>query len=98
MEHRVLATRFGIDVRVAILAYRSWLKWLLGSPEAGLADVEHALTDARENNQSGTLMYALANTVFALGMCGRYEKAVAHLDELASFATEQNFIRGRVLE
>ena len=35
-EHRPLATRFGEDVRVAILAYRSWALWLLGYPEAAL--------------------------------------------------------------
>ena len=98
MEHRVLAVRFGMDVRVAILAYRSWLKWLLGYPEAGLTDVEQALKDARESNQIGTLMYALTNTVFTLSMCGRYEKAIAHLDELASFATEQDTVQWKSAE
>ena len=38
-EHRPLATRFGQDVGVAILSYRSWALWLLGYPEAALADV-----------------------------------------------------------
>ena len=42
-EHRPLATRFGQDVRVAILSYRSWALWLLGYPEAALADADHAL-------------------------------------------------------
>jgi predicted ATPase len=92
MEHRVLAAHFGQDQRVALLSYRSWLKWLLGYPEAGLTDVEQALKDARESNQIGTLMYALFNTVFALSMCGRYEKALAQLDELASLATEQDAV------
>ena len=39
-EHRPLATRFGQDVRVAILSYRSLALWLLGYPEAALADAE----------------------------------------------------------
>ena len=59
-EHRPLATRFGQDVRVAISSLRSWGLWLLGYPEAALADASHALKDAREIGQAGTLMYALA--------------------------------------
>ena len=34
VAHRPLATRFGQDVRVAILSYRSWALWMLGYPEA----------------------------------------------------------------
>ena len=51
-EHRPLATRFGQDARVAILSYRSWALWLLGYPEAALADADHALKDAREIGQA----------------------------------------------
>ena len=58
-EHRPLATRFGQDVRVSILSYRSWALWMLGYPEAALADADHALRDAREIGQAATLMYAL---------------------------------------
>jgi predicted ATPase len=36
-EHRALAARFGQDVRVAILSYRSLALWLLGYPETALA-------------------------------------------------------------
>ena len=32
--------------------------WLLGYPEAALADAEHALKDAREIGHAATLMYA----------------------------------------
>jgi len=32
--HRPLATRFGQDLRVSALTYRSWVLWLLGYPEA----------------------------------------------------------------
>ena len=61
-EHRPLATRFGQDVRVAILSYRSLALWLLGYPEAALADAEQALKDAREIGQAATLMFALSYT------------------------------------
>ena len=44
------------DARVAILSYRSWALWLLGYPEAALADADHALKDAREIGQAATLM------------------------------------------
>ena len=60
-EHRPLATRFGQDAGVAILSYRSLALWLLGYPEAALADADHALKDAREIGQAATLMYALAH-------------------------------------
>ena len=63
-EHRPLATRFGQDVRVATLSYRSLALWLLGYPEAARADAEHALKDAREIGQAATLMYALAHASF----------------------------------
>ena len=62
-EHRPLATRFGQDVRVAILSYRSLALWLLGYPEAALADADHALKDAREIGQAATLMFALCHHV-----------------------------------
>jgi hypothetical protein len=43
-----LATQFGQDVRVAILSYRSLALWVLGYPDAALADGDRALKDARE--------------------------------------------------
>ena len=60
-EHRPLATRFGQDIGVSILSFRSLALWLLGYPEAALADAEHALKDAREIGQAATLMYALTS-------------------------------------
>ena len=35
--HRSLATRFGQDVGVANLSYRSWALWVLGYPDAALS-------------------------------------------------------------
>ena len=57
--HRVLATRFGQDLRVSALSYRSMSLWMLGYPEAALADAANAVRDAREIGQAGTLMFAL---------------------------------------
>ena len=58
-EHRPLATRFGQDVGVTILSYRSWALWFLGYPDAALRDANEVLKDAREIGHAPTLMYAL---------------------------------------
>ena len=58
-EHRSLATRFGQDVRVAALSWRSMALWLLGYPAAALVDADHALKDARGVGQATTSLYAL---------------------------------------
>jgi predicted ATPase len=57
--HRELASRFGVDARVSILCNRSWALWLLGYPEAALADVDQAVEASRDIGQAATLMYAL---------------------------------------
>ena len=53
--HRPLATRFGQDIGVTILSGRSMASWLLGYPEAALADSSQTLTAAREIGQAATL-------------------------------------------
>jgi hypothetical protein len=42
-EHRSLATRFGQDIGAATSCWKSLASWLLGHPEAALADTECAL-------------------------------------------------------
>jgi predicted ATPase/class 3 adenylate cyclase len=88
-EHRSLATRFGQDVRVAILSYRPLALWLLGYAEAALADAEHALDDAREFGQAATLLYALFWASLPYFYCGNYLTANAMADELAELADEK---------
>jgi hypothetical protein len=73
-EHRSLAMRFGQDVRVALLSYRSMALWILGFPEAALADMKRALMDAREIGHAATLMYALFHATLPLVWCGSYAK------------------------
>jgi hypothetical protein len=80
--HRRLATRFGQDLRVAILSYRSFALWMLGYPEAALADTEHALKDAREIGHAATLMYTLANAHFTHFLCRNHEIVKTLVDEL----------------
>jgi hypothetical protein len=58
-EHGPLATRFGYDVRVAILGFRAWALWLLGYPNTALKDADEVISDARDIGQASGLMVAL---------------------------------------
>jgi predicted ATPase len=88
-EHRPLATRFGQDVRVAILGYRSWAQWILGYPDLGVADADRALKDAREIGQAATLMYALNVTSLFHIICRNFEPASTETDEQITLADEK---------
>jgi class 3 adenylate cyclase/predicted ATPase len=87
--HRSMATRFGHDNRVAALIYRSWALWMLGYPEAALADAERALKYARELGQAATLMLALCFTSLTYSLCGSYSAANTRLDENRALANEK---------
>jgi predicted ATPase/class 3 adenylate cyclase len=90
VEHRPLATRFGQDVGVAILSFRSLALWLLGYPEAALADSAQALKRAREIGQAATLMYALNHTTMCVHIpCGNYTAAKPALEEVIALADEK---------
>ncbi len=88
-EHRPLATRFGQDVGVAALSYRSFALYMLGYYESAVADAEHALKDAREIGQAATLMFALSLASFAHILCGNYETATAQIDEVVALAEDK---------
>ena len=88
-EHLPLATRFGQDVRVAVLSYRSWTLWLLGYPEAALADANNAIKDAREIGHAATLMYALFRTIVNHLLCGNYAAAEPARQELIALGDEK---------
>jgi tetratricopeptide (TPR) repeat protein len=95
-EHRPLATRFDVDARVSVLSYRSRALWLLGYPEAALADTDHALRDAREIGQAGTLMSALASASATYFFCGDYNAGAAVLDELITVANKMGSLNWKV--
>ena len=88
--HRPLATRFAVDSGVATLSYRSQALWVLGYPEAALADTKHAMKDAREIGQAATLMYALLYAQRMHSHCGSYTTAIALADELVRLADEKS--------
>jgi predicted ATPase len=91
-EHRSLMTRFGQDLRVAILAWRAVPLWSLGYPEAALADASHALEEAREIGHAATLMYALCFTPTTQIRCGDYAAANLQIDELITLADEKGAV------
>jgi tetratricopeptide (TPR) repeat protein len=88
-EHRQVATRFGVDSRVAVLSYRSWALWLLGYPEAALRDTDDALKNSQETGQAATLLFALQNTAYTHICCGNYAAANAQADEAVDLAHEK---------
>ena len=88
-EHRTLATRFGQDVGVAVLSFRSLALWVLGYPDAALADADRAVADAREIGHAATLMYALFHVSFTHMYCGNHATANALVDELIALTDEK---------
>ena len=77
---------------MAILSFRPWALWLLGYSEAAFEDTSHALRDAREIGQTGTLMYALAFASCALVFCENYATAMMQFDELVALADEKGAV------
>ena len=96
-QHRPLAARFGADVAVTVLTHRPLALWVLGYPEAALADVERALDDAREIPHAATLMHALFFTAWTHSHCGNHSIAKAQLDELVVLADEKSSLFWKTL-
>jgi predicted ATPase len=88
-EHRRLMTRFGQDLRVTCLAFRSMALWLLGYPEAALGDADCALAEARQIEHAATLMFTLNFPILVNTYCGNYDAANEHLKELVALAEEK---------
>ena len=88
-EHRPFATRFGQDINVTILGFRSLAFWLLGYPEKALADASRALKDAQEIGQAATLMFALVYTAKTQTHCGNHAAANSLLAQLIALADQK---------
>jgi predicted ATPase len=94
-EHRPPAMRFGQDVRVSIFSYRSMVLWILGYPQAALADADNALKRSRMIGHAATLMYALAHALLVHIQCGCYTIASAEADEIVALADEKSALLWR---
>jgi class 3 adenylate cyclase/predicted ATPase len=88
-EHRSLTTHFGQDLGVVVLSNRAWTLWLLGLPEAALADSDRAIAAAREIGQAGTLLYALAHATRTYLWTGDYDAARPLVAEILVLADEK---------
>jgi tetratricopeptide (TPR) repeat protein len=88
----LLATRFGHESRTATAGHRSLALWLLGYPEAALADANRTLKDARDIGNAATLMHALAIVSRTHAYCGDYDTANAQVDELIALADRKGFL------
>ena len=66
-----------------------WTLWMLGYPDAALADAERALKDAREIGQAATLAYALTHASFLHMLCGNYALAAAQSQQLFALAEDK---------
>ena len=95
-EHRPLAARFGQDQRVANLSYRALALWVLGYPEAALADFVQAISDARETGQAATVMFALGHAPLALLWCGDYVTAAKVIEEVIALSDEKGALAWNV--
>ena len=89
-EHRLLPKRgFGFDNRVVMFSHRSHALWLLGYPEAALADSDQAVKNARKIAQAASLMDALFRASLTHVLCGNYAAANLQANELIALADEK---------
>ena len=91
-EHRSLATKFGQDIGVAALCYRSIVLYHLGYPESALRDADEALGSARELGQAGTLIYTIMFVAHLHILCAKFVVAEAFVDELFALSEKHGSI------
>ena len=89
-KHRPLVARIGHDLGVMTLCHRGIDLWLLGYPEAARADIDRALSEAREFKHAATLMYALTYNSIVNAL--RRDIAKAQPDELLALADEKGAV------
>jgi predicted ATPase len=90
IEHRPFATRFGQDISVATMSFRSLALWLLGYPERALADANRVLKDAQEIGQAATLMFALTYAAKAQSHCGHFAHANSLLEQVIALTDQKS--------
>jgi len=89
-EHRALAFRYGLDLKVWCLAYMAWPLWLLGYPDQALTRSHEAIALAQELSHPISLAAALAYAAWLHH--ARREGTVAQ--ERAEAAIELSSARG----
>jgi predicted ATPase len=76
-------------VGVAVLTWRAVALWLLGYPQAALADSERAVKDAHDVDEAATLMFALGFAPLTYVWRGDYTVANTVLEQVAAIADEK---------
>ena len=95
--HRSLVTRFGQDVGVANLSYRSLALWLLGYPSAAESDYNNAIRHAREIGHPASLILALTyKNLLQVFLTGDYLNATASINEVISLAEKTGALMWKV--
>ena len=85
--HRSLMTRFGQDLGVANLSFRSLALWLLGYPSAAQSDFNDAIRCAREIGHPASLILALTyKALLEVFLTGEYQSATTSINEIVSLA------------
>jgi tetratricopeptide (TPR) repeat protein len=97
VEHRALTDRFGHEIGVPNLTYRSWALWILGYPEAALKDAEASLARAAGADHAATLMHALGYATWVPIQIGSYARATAHAHELVSLANKKSVLQWKTI-
>jgi predicted ATPase len=67
--------------------------WMLGYPDAALADADRALSVANEVNHAATIMHALGHAAFPLFHCGEYAKANEISEKLFILADQKGSVQ-----
>jgi predicted ATPase len=88
--HRPLATRFGQEIGTGILFQRALPLWMLGYPQAAVADCDQAMHDARDLGLATTLMPALLFTSVVHILCGHDARANEQANELVALADDKH--------
>ena len=88
--HRPLATRFGQEIGTGILFQRALPLWMLGYPQAAVADCDQAMRDARDLGLATTLMPALLFTSVINILCGHDARANEQANELVALADDKH--------
>jgi class 3 adenylate cyclase/tetratricopeptide (TPR) repeat protein len=91
-DQAIALSRPPAEPRASSLSIRSVALWLLGYPEAALADTRHSLEEARDMGQAGTLFQPLTYGLITHFLCGNYTTAEILANELHALADEHDAV------
>ena len=88
-EIRPHTARFGQDLWSGVLVMRAIALWMLGYPEAAVADADRAVRDARAIGHATSLIFALALADLTHMLRGNYAAGADYLRELSALADDK---------